>query len=547
MTKNEFYHTSDIEKAKSCFVEQGWMPLYLRGYTEKTENLSNWHMILGYLVAPQKAKFCLSSYAKDIEEYQYSAVYGDNSYKHYCNDGFEPLVIIQEHHLKAGVKKRISISEELIFYFNLYEESSDELSRTYSYINLGEKEPVIKISESEVRIKQKYLLEYLAIRKMNFVMSFQFESEVKLSYSNEFNFEIEFTANGDAGIENIGNNFHFNSLVRPCMNLIQSWQNGKVLIKHGDIDKIGCHLNKEEKNVTFIYGYDNATGQETELSIKDDRNKNWFVCLYFRKSVLDKYYGDPDCEVTAMRVSNRFFSLKCDNNNKDYVVVFFAHLQELPYEELLHWKSYNIAPEESMKLSTSFYETMIEGRWSGEAEMPDLLFQERFTEFTRLWQKKFNWALFKPLDKIQAHIFTGLHIPTTENEKSFIDQIESLALILIDCINDREISKYIESEKKENSITKFEKYLQFSNCHDVQIIKFFRNLQSLRSGITKAHRFSKKSSKDAIKAMKHFGINDDLSNCIESSERIFLDSIKTLDILVKNFELSPSKNESQEL
>lgn len=536
MTKEEFYHTSDIENAKSFFADNGWIPLYRSGYTEKDEKLSNWHIILGYLIDPEKVKSCLSSYAKDINVDESNAVFGDYSYSRYGKEGFEPLVIIKDHHLKDGIKKRINIAEELIFYFNLYEDSTNELNRTYSYIHLGEKEPVIKVSEAEVKIKQKYLLEYIAIRKKHFVMSFQFESEVNVSHSKELNFEIEFTLNGDAGIEDIGDSYHFNSLVRPCMHLIQSWQYGKVLLKHGDINAIGCHWDKEEKDVNFIYGYDNMTGQETEISIKEDRNKNWFVCLYFRKSVLDKYYQSPDCEVTAMRVSNRFFSLKCDNNNKDYVVVFFAHLQELPYEELLHWKTHNIAPEEHMKLSASFYETMIEGRWSGGAETLDLLFKERFAEFSQLWKKKFGWELFKPLADVQTHIFTGLHIPTTENEKSFTEQIESLTLVLVGCINVKEISKHIVIIEEDSPITKFGKYLKTSRCPDVNIIQFFRNLQSLRSGITKAHRFSP-SNKNVIKAMKYFGIKEDLSNCIASSERLFRASIDTLNTLIDYLKL----------
>lgn len=536
MNKEDFYHTLDVEKAKSFFADKGWLPLYRRGYTEQNDKFSNWHYILAYLIDPKKVEICLSSYVKDINADTYNAVFGDNSYSRYSKEGFEPLVIIKDHLLKEGEKKKINIAEELIFYFNLYEEFTDELNRTYSYVHLGEREPVIKISESEVKIKQKYLLEYIAIRKKHFVMSFQFESEVNMSHSKELNFKIEFTPNGDVGIEYIGDSYHINSLVRPYMHLIQSWQSGKVLLKHGDINIIGCHWNKEEKDVSFIHGYNNETGQETEISIKEDRGQNWFVLLFFRKSVLDKYYQNPDCEVTAMRVSNMFFSLKCDNNNKDYVVVLFAHLQELPYEELLHWKSHNVAPEESMKLSKSFYEAMIEGRWSGGAETPDLFFKERFVEFSKLWKKKFSWELFKPLADIQAHIFTGLHIPTTENEKSFIEQIESLTLILIDSINVKEISKNIELAENEGSITKFEKFLKTLGCPYENIIQFFRNLQSLRSGITKAHRFSP-NNKDARKAMEHFGIKEDLSNCIASSECIFKDSIYTLNTLIYHLKL----------
>ena len=94
----------------------------------------------------------------------------------------------------------------------------------------------------------------------------------------------------------------------------------------------------------------------------------------------------------------------------------------------------------------------------------------------------------------------------------------------------------ISIEKEDKSIAKFQKYLAQHNCPSTEIIEFFRNLQSLRSGITKAHRFSK-NNKDAIKAMKHFEIEADLSNCIKSSERLFMDSIYTLNTLMIHFNL----------
>ena len=95
---------------------------------------------------------------KDIQEYERISVSGNNLYRSFSKGGFEPLVIVKWHHLKEGDQKRINISEELILYFDLYEECKDELNRTYYYIHLGEKEPVIKVSSDEVRIKQKYLL-----------------------------------------------------------------------------------------------------------------------------------------------------------------------------------------------------------------------------------------------------------------------------------------------------------------------------------------------------------------------------------------------------
>lgn len=527
MTAEEFYHIKELERAKSWFIEKGWITIYDSQDTSD-DKITNSCLIYGYTIDEKLAIKCMSNYPSDIERNERVAVFGDNSYKSFAKDGIEPLICAKSFQLPDKRCFYIDVSEEFISYFNLYEVIKDKQNRKYYYIDSsGELEEVIIVIEKKVRFKLKYLVEYLAIRQRHLILWFMFETQIPLDKMSEM--EITY----DTGTLIPGENYIYENLVRvvPGIAIFQSWQQGKVILKHKDINDIGCHYNYASKYAEFIVGFDNETGHEILLSC-DRKNENYLKVTYFKKEVLDKYYNAPEyCFVDGFRVSTNFFSLKIDNNNFDYVAVFLVNLSSLPYKEQLYWKSFNIAPTDTMSLSKTYYQTMIEGRWVNGSEMPDLVFKERFKEFSHLWNKKFGWDLFKPLDKIQTHVFTSLHIPTTNNISTFCNMIESLTLILIDSLNDSEITKKIELAKDDRSITKFEKFLAINHKQTPELIEFFRNLQTLRSGMTKTHRFSKK----ALTAMAYFNINDNYSNLTDVAKNIYLKAICTLNTLLEKF------------
>jgi hypothetical protein len=43
-------------------------------------------------------------------------------------------------------------------------------------------------------------------------------------------------------------------------------------------------------------------------------------------------------------ITSRYFILRADVNNDDYVAVFLGDLADLPIKEQLYWKSFNIPP-----------------------------------------------------------------------------------------------------------------------------------------------------------------------------------------------------------
>lgn len=201
----------------------------------------------------------------------------------------------------------------------------------------------------------------------------------------------------------------------------------------------------------------------------------------------------------------------------------------LPHKEQLHWKQYNIAPQKG--ISNTYYKTMIEGSWVEHPETPDLFFKHKYELFNKKWETKFGWKFYKPLAIQDSHIFTSLHLPTSNNVKAFCEQMLSLVKITIDRLNEAEFAKPITLEKKDRGITKLEKFLKVKGIDIPDMILFLRNLYDLRSGLF-SHTFSN-SNKDCKKAIGYFGIKND--NYSEVAKDIFIKSINTLNTLETQF------------
>src|SRR5690606_18181515 len=145
---------------------------------------------------------------------------------------------------------------------------------------------------------------------------------------------------------------------------------------------------------SFITGFDEE-GNEIYQDCSKTNDKH-SVLTYFKKEVLDKYYNEPEkYEVDGWRVHSNFISLKIDNNNENYVAVPLVELGFLPRKEQLHWKQYNIQPQNG--ISRTYYQTMIEGNWVEHSETPNLFFKEKYVQFNKKWEKKFGWQFYKPL------------------------------------------------------------------------------------------------------------------------------------------------------
>ncbi|MFH2030382.1 MAG: hypothetical protein ABIJ40_07090 [Bacteroidota bacterium] len=534
MDRDTFLFGDKIKQIESSFVKDGWATIYENQHSDNSDQtliyccivdskrIKSYKLNCDWVIQP-------GSEGKPTISETFINGKSKTIYQTHSEKGIEPFIFSKHFSFGEGYDSYLDISEEFVLYFKLYEKGTDKKNRKYYFIDdIGDLDEVISIGADSIKIKLKYLKEYISIRKVFFSICFDF-----MRYSNGSLTELK--------INPIDENFKtansfYNHLIQPIdfieAGKIQSWIHGKIIINFDKNKTNSCHFDYENyKYEEFITGYDNE-GNEILKNCKKANGK-YFILTYFKKEVLDKYYNEPSkYKVDGWHVSSNFFSLKIDNNIEDYVSVFLVELGMLPHKEQLHWKQYNIAPQKG--ISQIYYKTMIEGSWAEHPETPDLFFKHKYEQFNKHWENKFGWKFYKELANEDKHIFTSLHIPTSNNVKAFCEQILAMVKITIDRLNEAELQKHIAIENKDKGITKLEKFLKLNGVEKPQMIFFLRNLWDLRSGLL-AHSFSNSNIK-CKKAIKYFGINE--HNYMEVSRDIFIKSIYTMNTLENMFLVS---------
>jgi hypothetical protein len=348
MEKSYFLLEDKLKEVKSKFtLKNGWLKIY-ESTTKSTDDSSG---IYCCLITNNH----LSTYSKDYSwplsmgSEGKPSVYGDNTYKTYDKEGLEPFLFFKSFSLPESHVRYFDVSEGFILYFRLYEEGSDKQNRIFYYVDdYGELDEVIVIEPKQIKIKIKYLKEYITIREMNFVICFDFmrlldqaPPEWHIKHKDELIQESDFI---------------YRHLIRSVSGKTQSWIIGKLFIPPDTMKKSHFDL-ANTTNENFIVGYDEAG--EFLYESCDNADGNYFTLTFFKKEVLNKYYNEPNkYKVDGFSVSSKFFTLKIDNNVDDHVPVFLRNLRILPPKEQLHWKQYNIPPKEGMGMSHTYHRTM---------------------------------------------------------------------------------------------------------------------------------------------------------------------------------------------
>lgn len=274
--------------------------------------------------------------------------------------------------------------------------------------------------------------------------------------------------------------------------------------------------NDKKQDVSFIVGMD-QDGNEVENTSDPDKLSNhsgansgafhYLTPVYFRREVLDKYYSEHD------RYSVSDGQLKClglwscriDNDLDSHVVVWLGDLgRDLPYEERLHWRQFNVPPEGGV--SKTYYRRNILAEFA-DAEAPDLVFRREYSDLMTEWAEIHGWPLFRTPTVGDDHLLKTIHAPVTNSQGEFDEQIGRLTKLLVDSLNERELkARATGLEKGAKGIRKLEGFLEatrFPHCQE--LVQFLRTLQTLRS-TGSAHRkgsgYEKITSKLGIQSLR---------------------------------------------
>ncbi|HEY4526740.1 MAG TPA: hypothetical protein VJK53_02735 [Candidatus Paceibacterota bacterium] len=443
--------------------------------------------------------------------------------------GIEPLILSRSFHgMKDGYWE---IAEEFRLYFNLYEDR-----RNNKFIRVddnGDDEDAVLILDKEIKIKTRLIREFIAAKKMHLVLFFDINR-----FSDKTIEELGIKEYHD---HKKGENFIYSIGARNWDRMsdetvkAQGFLMGKKFIAGQKDFKPSMFDRGNKQFADFVIGIDDD-GNEKLHTCDEEKLANYFgknkgspyytTPIFFKKDVLTKYYSQPDkysVEDGYLRCGG-LWGLRMDTNHPNSVMVFLGDLGHLAYTEQLHWRSLNLS---SGKMSHVAFARSFEGQFA-DPEKSDLFFKYRFETFQRSWEKKFGWPLFRPLSKEDAHHLKTLHLPLTNEQKEFDEQVLSLVKVLIDSLNEGQLSRGLVLPKNSKGIDKLEAFLKSKNAKFKGMIEFLRSLQDLRSAGV-AHL---KGSK--YKELKvEFGIG--AKDLPEIFDDILMRSIWTLNTLENHF------------
>jgi len=410
--------------------------------------------------------------------------------------GIEPLVIYREFY---GMREDyLEISEEFRLFHRLFHDRKQD-----QYIKIadsGAEHTVAIIKPKRIDIRLQEIQQFLAIKEMH--LTVMFDCRETSSYSLQ-----------DLGIQDGKGSTHRDGLSAYSIGYgdIEGLSNGrgfsrllgKRLFPPFPKEKSGFWgfaPNEPKKSVGFVIGLDehggeiinsSNPGQLSDYFGANAGEPNYLTPVHFKKEVLNKYYQQPNkysVEDGYLRCG-ALWGMTMDNHHADRVVAWLGDLgRDLPYEEQLHWRSFNIPP--SGGVSKVFYKRQILAEFA-DSDQPEHVFKYRYRDLSETCREALGWPLLLPLAKEDAHFLDVVRVPATDEQKDFDELILGLTKILVDSLNEKELNHLIpltEAEQTKGSISRLEKVLSLKGVAGFEKhIKFLRELQNLRSSST-AHR-----------------------------------------------------------
>lgn len=225
---------------------------------------------------------------------------------------------------------------------------------------------------------------------------------------------------------------------------------------------------------------------------------NFLTAVFFKSAVLDKYRDMPskyDVESGCLRCKGSDgveWCMPLDNHGESGISVWLGDLgRELPYDEQLHFASYNISKG---RMSEAFIKSQIDAVFCSSPN-PIHVFKNEYRALYDTYADELGWVLILPLPQQDRYLLDSLKLLTCDEQKEFDEQIRALAKIVVESLNVDELKKFVVELTAPGGINLLEAVLQAKGIVGYEKhILFLRNLQGLRS-TSVAHRKGEKYEK----------------------------------------------------
>lgn len=530
----EYLKQTDVCKLiESCFKGHQWIPV-----EDTFSDSENRIGLFGELVPNDSIDMCLSKKGWDLTradlgpECSVEKVDGKVRISYSRLSAFsdiEPIVIPRNFFdLLQGYYQ---LSEEYILFHNLYH---DTTNGTYLKLNeSGNTTPAARIQNGEFQISRKLLRNYLGIKGYALIVQFNSArySSIPLSQIAPENRTREHRTKDFSYSMNIVEDEFETKPGSKTLSLLF----GKSVVRGFPPDKCNYGFFRDDEDYPeYIIGVDEededilASCDPEQLDRGKPGARSFLTPVYFSHDVLQKYYADESkySVEDGYLGCGTLWGLRMDNNNPDYVMVYLGDLSgNLPEDERGYWRAFNISPQGGM--SRTSYRRNVLAEFA-DPEKEDLRFKLVYNRFGRLWEKVKGWPLYLPLNDDDKHILQHLRVPMKNVSSEFDQQMLYLTKLLIDSLNEKQISESIANcPESSKGITKFEILLtemKYSNAG--VFIGFLRGMQHVRSrGV--AHRKGKSYDKSLMQ------LNIDKLDYINSFARILLEASNHITKLEK--------------
>lgn len=528
LNEDTFNHLLPKQLLNRCFIENEWVILYKYQNLRGCEDLDIWSEYQTYLAESSLSNKILSRFSCDFDGTGRCTLWGDqNIYARFSIDNVEPLVSVMNFYQTPHHCKQIRIHEDFIYLFNLLERVDSDGNRKYIQFQDGEEIVVITVVNDEVRIRHRFLNDYLAARRMNMVCHVHSEVNIKRPLVPSIEFEYKHT--GEKGIttreDNCISNFsiYMNSGIE-----LQSWFSGKRIIPYKEFGTFKSTFDLDYAD--FIIGYDADTCSDIVVSCDTPQYK--YKRTFFKKAVLEKYIDDQNASIEQHSISSTYFYLKCDNDNTDYVWAYLKDLQSLPYSEQLRWKSFNFNHDKNPSAS---YQAMNNGCWKFNASSPEFVFKHQLEMLNKSWEAVFGWKLLVPFNTNQSSISNQLTVLGSNNRGACLKLIQRLNLILSERINVEALKQTgIQFGKNKKGIVKLSIFLESKGICLSPFINYLLQLNTFRSELSETHIHSSDISTELQKACSFFEFDIDNPDFRKLSIALFKKANDAIQIILSN-------------
>ena len=505
-------------------VSETYYQKKVQEYLEKEYGTTQWIQVCGhtYIYGADAGFWCgfinkdrieksLSDFSWDLDMQSggpgFEMTRGETVYKSCLeDDGNEPLLYYRDFYGVAS--DYVEISQEFILLNNL---RYDRKRKCYfAMYESGEQEQAVEyIDDQTIKIKTKFLKKYASAKQLAIVLLY----DIRTQYSGQLS-DYGLSA-FDEVVKHDNLCYSINGRDYHIPDTVYSRILGKKVIPPEPVEECGFWpYEKNKEYEEFLIGAD-ENGNQISYTCNPNSLNNYFGAnstapmyltpVFFSREVLQKYYAKPELyTITDGRLSCQYlWGIEIDNHHKDVIAAYLGDLgRDLPEAEQKHWKQYNILTDDSLSFTSRARDFFC---LEADSNIAEHQFKRDYKSLVKQWNDEYGWPLYKPLTDEDAYVFDQIRRPLGDSQAEFDQLVLLLCKLMIDSLNQKELSKNIDDATELRGIGKLEQWIKKQGVPKYEEhIAFLRSLWELRSsgsGHAKGKAYKKASEKFGAEEM----------------------------------------------